>query len=257
MRVRREDRLGVQREREADEVGSPRDHSAAGPLDGEVGEGGVQDPFVVVVFHVLADPVRDDFPLVLQVGRVHSGRSPDVFVHVVIEALARDVLDDAGHDVPGVGRVAVLRARLEEERVVLEDLDRGLDRVEMVLHVHFARVVVADSRGVGHQVADRDRVLLLREGREVRLDLGVEVDGALVHELHQRNSGDRLRDGRDPVHAVRGRRDPILDIGQARGAAPDQLAVHGDRGRETGTAGGVPGLRDNRRERLVKGGFGF
>ena len=129
VRVRGEDRSGIDREREADEIRSLRDHPPAGPLDGKVRERGVQDPGAVLALHVLPDPVRDDLALVLEVGGVHPRRPPDVFVHVVVEALPGDVLDDPGHDVPGVGGVAVLRARLEQQRVVLEDLDGVFDGV--------------------------------------------------------------------------------------------------------------------------------
>ena len=91
--------------------------------------------------------------------------------------------------------------------------------------------VVLVARRVRHDVAQRDR-LAERLGHlevEVRVDVGVEVELALLDQLHDRGPGEELRDRagaeerRLPVDG-----DALLDVGEAVALAEEDLAVLDD-----------------------------
>ncbi len=129
----------------------------------------------------------------------HSQRIEDVVLDVAVELLARDSLDD----VAGQRRAVVRVGRHRSRRV-----DAVRDRARQHLAERVGLGVVLDqifgglreTRRVGHQVAHRDRLAVQRRNLEVEVgvDVGVEVDLARLHLLHDRGPGEQLGDRAGP-----------------------------------------------------------
>ena len=87
---------------------------------------------------------------------------------------------------------------------------------------------------------------------QVRAKRRLEVDPALVDELHHEDGRERLRDRADPVHVVGRRCTRRGDVGDPQDPFPDDLAVAKDAGRDRRH----PLLRLRRREQAVELGDG-
>ena len=123
---------------------------------------------------------------------VHAERQEHLVAHVVLEAPTVDAAHDLGEQRHARGEVV---AGALARHPVLLGLDAA-DRLDHLVPVGVARRVAvqevgaADARGVGEQVAQRDRVLArLRELGDVLGDRVVELEGAALPLL-----GDRDRD---------------------------------------------------------------
>ena len=86
-----------------------------------------------------------------------------------------------------------------------------------------------------HQLANRDR---LAEGivgmkvRQISRHGRVEVDLALLDELHYRDIGEELRHRADAIHGLRSRAAPRRRIDDAESLRPDHLLVVDERDRD-------------------------
>ena len=158
----------------------------------------------------------------------HAERLEDVLLNVVVVAQPRDIGDDQsgqlrapvrvrGHvavvEVPAGGRTNALRHvsdqrlhRVEQSRVAVEN--------------QIPDGTVLETGAVGHQVANRDRLTGVgvrhRELGEVGVDVGVQGNLALFHQLHQRRPGEQLADGAwAEQRGVRVHRAPVFAVGVA------------------------------------------
>ncbi len=151
----------------------------------------------------------------------HAERAPHVFAHVVAVRLAGGGLDDGAEQVVAVARIAVARARLGDEVVVLEDGDglaRRLARLDAQLGL--AVDVVRDAAEVAEELAHGDGPLLLREVGDVGLHFGVEVELALLGELEDGDGRHRLRHRREPVGRLGLHRRLVFEVGVAEALHP-------------------------------------
>ncbi len=127
--------------------------------------------------------------------------------HVVAIGGARGLLDHEAEDDEATVAVAAALPRREvrglerEVSQMVRRLDLGVvrlldEQVLVPLPCLFVRIV-GDARGMGQQVAHRDRG---RDGRALEAEVvdcrRVEVEGALGHELQRGDRGERLRDRR-------------------------------------------------------------
>ncbi len=168
-----------------------------------------------------------------QARATHAGGPEDAGLEVLAEREPRRVLDRARQQVETERRVAVGRARLELERIVLEHderidqrrvLDAGRDLAGVLL-------VVPDPGGVGQQLLDGDRRLFLGKGLYRRADVVIESDGVALDQLHHGDGGDALRDRVRPVGGRRCRQSLLLDVRESHGLGQDDLTVRCDRDR--------------------------
>ena len=209
-------------------------------------------------------PMHADQPLALLVadleaGVGHAERREDVVAQIGIEPLAGDRLDRLADEIDvdavfpacaGVGHDRGL------QRVVLAGDDAGRAGLLHVLaHVGVPHVV-AEAGGVGHEVAQRDR---LRRRAQLRLavvvealehlgrgevrqqfaDRLVERELALFDQLHRARGRDRLGHRGDPEHAVGGHRIVLAEVALAERALVDHLLGGG---RHRDHAGNLPGV---------------
>ena len=186
----------------------------------------------------------------LESGVGHAERGEQVIAQVGVEPLAADGLDRLA-DVIDVDAVFPARAGIghqrQFQRVVLAGGDGGQAGFFQILHHVAVPHIVAEAGGVGHEMAQRDRVLRrpqfwraigvetfehLRGGEigQHLADRGLERELALLDELHGGRRRDRLGHRGDPEHAV-GRHGVVLgQVALAERALVDHLfAVRGDR----------------------------
>jgi hypothetical protein len=162
--------------------------------------------------------------LILKAGVGHAERREDVLAEVGLERLAADLLDRlAGPvDVDAVlPALAGVEHQRRPQRVVPDGDDAGDAGLPHVAADVGVPDVVAEAGGVGQQVAQRDRprrgaeprgargVEALQDLRRPQLgqhvgDRLVELQPALLDELHGRGRGHRLGHRRDPEHRVEG-----------------------------------------------------
>ena len=123
---------------------------------------------------------------------------------------------EAGHDLPqqGVGEVGVVpvAARVEHLLHVGEALDHLLAARYLHRHPDVAWDLALQARGVGEHPPD-GRSALSRL-RHVQRDGIVQLQQAIVAELHDRNGRDQLGDRSDPVLIVAARLTARLHVGK-------------------------------------------
>ena len=118
-----------------------------------------------------------------------------MLVEVVVESLARHALDDVAGEAGRVVRVGGHRAGLEDadRHPALDGVAERDERGGILGDQLLDRFL--EPGGVRHDVAHADR-LAVRAGRnleiEVLVDVGVEVDLALLDQLHDRGPGEEL-----------------------------------------------------------------
>ncbi len=131
--------------------------------------------------------------------RLHAGRPGDVLPDVVVVILARGHLDDAAqHQEAGVG-VAPARARLELQRLVLDqghEVAHGAEAGAGGVHEGLVEVV-AEAARVREQMLDADAGgrLRRRELRQERRQRLVEGQVPALHELGNGHGGEHLVHG--------------------------------------------------------------
>jgi hypothetical protein len=101
-------------------------------------------------------------------------RKEDALVHVREEGRPRGSLDHGAEQVPAIARVEVARSRLEQERVVAEDLEPRADGREGAHAVVLGAAVVPDACHVTADLPDGDRPALGGERRNVALHRAVQ-----------------------------------------------------------------------------------
>jgi hypothetical protein len=158
---------------------------------------------------------------------VHTQRLEDMVLEIGVEWLAGGALDNVAckaRPIIGIsrrraGRIDPRRDPLLEQRVIRQFRrtlgDEVLDRL-------------LETRRVGHQVEGRDRLALVGRNLEVDIfvDVGVEVDLALLLLLHQRRPGEQLGD-RSRAEQRRLGIDLgfLFEVGIAKAALGQHLAV--------------------------------
>jgi hypothetical protein len=149
----------------------------------------------------------------------HAERLDHELARRVLVRLNREDLEDATGDVEA--RVAV-RPDLTERGQLRQSGDLAHDPLEGVLAAARVGEVIAEpASGVGEEVAHGDacRDVGLREPKlgQIAADRGVEVELALLDELHGDRAGHRLRDRADLEQRGRVDVERVLD---ARGPQP-------------------------------------
>ena len=156
----------------------------------------------------------------------HAERPEHVAGRVAQEVLSRGGFDHRRDQVPAVGRVGKLRARGEQQRIVLkngESLEHG---AEVAVEQEFIPPIMANPGQVPGELPRGDRDAFIGKRRDVTLHRRVEVELPLLVQQRHRRRGDRLGHAADAE--LRLRRDGNLagDIGVAEALRPHQLAVH-------------------------------
>ncbi len=184
-------------------------------------------------------PVVDDTGRDVELRGQHAGRLEHVPSEVLLEPLAGGGLHDPVLEVVRVRRVHPRGAGLEQEGVVAPHPGGFLEVVEVAeaeeaVLPELARAIVPRAGAVREDVADGDGPLLLRIVGEVGLEGRVQVDEPPLHQLHQPDDRDHLRDRAHVVDRPSGGRDQVVELRVADALREDDLALdrHGDR--ETG-----------------------
>ena len=186
-------------------------------------------------------------------GAPHAERAEDVGRHVLVERLAGHAL----HDVAGQRRavIGVAGDPAGREDPCRQAADQVVAQPRNALRVleEQVRLHGLEAGGVREQVAHGDR---LAEGGgdpeiQVPVEVRVEVDPALLDELHHRRPGDRLGGGagaRQGALGVEGK--AALEVGVPVAPGEDRLAAlhDGDRG------AGDPQLFELARQEAVEEG---
>ena len=142
--------------------------------------------------------------------------------------------DGRAHQNPAIARIAVLGPRLEQQRTVLEVLQR-FDR-PLALHREqrsFVAAVVPDAGHMPHQLAQRHGPLFLRERRHVGLDLLVELQPAFLQQQSDRGRRERRGGGADSEPRIRRDGHMVLEIRPAKAFGPHEVAAGTDRHRKS------------------------
>ncbi len=162
---------------------------------------------------------------------LHPERLQQVLVDVVVEGQAGHALDDVAGQRGRVVRVG-RRGAGGEDAGRDPVLERLLQRGELcrVADDQRARGFL-QARGVGHDVAQGDRRAVERRDLEVEVlvDVGVEVELALLDQLHDRGPGEELGDrARAEQRGFRIDRLAFLDVGIAETALQQDLSILDD-----------------------------
>src|SRR5689334_7594449 len=104
----------------------------------------------------------------------HACRLQHVLGQVVGELFSRRALDHTTDNCVTVSAVLVLRARLEEQRVVGEDAESVAHSAVMPDAIHLPLFVMSDSRDVSEDLPSGHLPLLLRESGTVLLNRRVK-----------------------------------------------------------------------------------
>ncbi len=107
------------------------------------------------------------------------------------------------------GAEANLRARLELQRHPADEVDQFFRAVRRCRHEPGSGAIVRDARRMLHQLVEGHRLPAFRQSREDLADRHVDVELALLLELHDRHVGERLRDRADAPHRL-GRREFVV-----------------------------------------------
>ena len=117
--------------------------------------------------------------------------------------------------------------RRQDELEAVHLLDHLGDRRRLAGDEHLARLAL-EPREVREEPPQRRRAV--RDPGQVLLEPVVEVEPAGVAQLQDRRRRERLRDRADPVLQVGCGRAAFLEIGEADGPRPGDLAVTEDGG---------------------------
>ena len=192
----------------------------------------------------------------------HAEGPEDPLAEIHVERLPAHLLDQAPHPV-GVHAIFPFVARVEDEghadRCDLACGRRGHPRgLDVADHVRVPDLIAEPGR-VGQQVTQRDRALggpQLRRPRSVepvqhlgRPERGVDVrhrllelELALLDELHRRHGGDRLGHRGDAKHGVESHGRGLVEGAHAEGALVEEAPGRGGHGHHAGHFSGVDGL---------------
>ena len=158
---------------------------------------------------------------------MRSGRK-DMLGHIVGEWFTCDPLDDvAGQPdaIVRIGRNIAGRKQPTWQRVsqpASEWLRRPVGRKNIL-------GMLLEPRPMGHEAAKRDRHAAIRR-RDVEIQIvvhiAIEIELALLDELHHRDPGKELRDRAGAYQRlIRGHRAPALDVGVAIAAGKQDAAI--------------------------------
>jgi hypothetical protein len=194
---------------------------------------GGEPPFLLFIDHISAV--------------AHAERAEDVVLEVDIDALAASLLDQLPNPIhahavfPALVRIADQRCM--ECREFAGESGRVAGLVDIALHVGVPNVF-AEAGCMGEEIAERDRALRRAHDRiaiavkvidDLRLTelwdhfarRAVEIELALLDELHGGDSRDRLCHGGDPEHGIEGHRRAIRQTAFAEGALIDDPCIVG------------------------------
>src|SRR5207245_6923085 len=127
--------------------------------------------------------------------------------------LPRRVLNGDAEQVVAKARIERAGAGLEDERIVLEELQRLGEARIVPRVVEFLVCPLAHAALVAQQLPAGERPLLLRISRHVTLNGRVEVQLALGRELQDRRRGEGLRERRQPVYSDGRRGNRVHGVG--------------------------------------------
>ena len=180
---------------------------------------------------------------------VHLQRLEDGLPAVVREGGSRDRFNQVTRQPVGDPAVVPLLARLPRvivlgrsieapagNQVLAEPFAEWHARVAATVLLGIGRPVPY-RRGVGEQVAERDRLARVRRiadrKRQVAADVVLELETALLPELHERRGGDGLRDRPDVLQRVERHRFALVEVCEAVGRRPDDGASLENAGGDT------------------------
>ena len=147
---------------------------------------------------------------------LHLERRQDVALHVVVERLARRFRHHIAQHLERHVAVPHALARRGDQLLIRQAPHVPLQRAVIVLRlVPFVVVDVGHAGCVRHHLADGDlagAVVGDAEVRQVLHDRRVQVDGASLHELHDRRRHERLRDRRHVKERSSGQRIPVRSV---------------------------------------------
>ena len=162
----------------------------------------------------------------------HAERREHVLLDVVVPRHARRALHDVAGERRGIVGVRRERARRSHaSRNVRREPAAERRDVRRIVADEIPRVFL-ETRRVRHDVPQRDR---LRERRgdlevEIAIDVGVEIELSLLHELHHGRPGEQLARGPDAKERALGIDRPASgDVGVAVALREQKRAVFHDR----------------------------
>src|SRR4029079_17721456 len=141
---------------------------------------------------------------------------------------------DGADEDPAICRIAVPRARLEQERLVGKGRQRFVE-IRALCTGGVLFVVTADNvdaRDVAHQLARVDPPRLLWILRDVRLNRGIEVDAPPLVKQGDGSGRQGLGNASKTELRARRHRHAALDVCPSKALGPHDLAIPGDRYRE-------------------------
>ena len=185
----------------------------------------------VTLRHLIDERFRQGFDK----ARVfHAQRIEYVLLDIVGEGQAGNI----GNDVSGERRGVIGIGGLLARRIYTQGLItfHGLakrHRSRWIIDDQVTERSVFEAGRVRHDVAQRDRLfecVLDLEVLQVSVDIGIEVQLALLDQLHDGNPGEQLRHGTRPEQClVRIDRLLLFDVREAIALCQDQLAIPCDR----------------------------
>jgi len=123
-----------------------------------------------------------------------------MLLDVLLEGLAADPLDDVAGQPDAIIRIGGNLARRKEPHGLISD-EEGAERDGLFgVNDNDVAALFFEAAGVRHQVAQGDGLAERRPYLEVEItvDIGIDVDLALLFQLHDRHPGEELGDGRQP-----------------------------------------------------------
>ena len=221
-----------------DEVFDVRDDAAARVFVTRIlGRG--MDEAARLPSHVAVAPIPYHPGRNIELCGEHPGRFPHVALEVFLVVHPRRRLDDPVLEIVGVRGVHPPGARTVDEGVVAPQLRRLLERVvvteaQEIMGSELDAVVMPDPGGVREDVAHRDRERPLRIPGHVGLERRVEIHLPLLHELHETDDGQHLRDRAHVVHRPPRGGSVVLEFSVAHALGEDDLSVHRHRDGQPG-----------------------
>ena len=164
--------------------------------------------------------------------RLHPQRREDVLLNVSRELLPAHAFDHVPGQRVSMVRVSERPARRQHpwrhrlREVLTQRIDQRRQRRRQT------QIAIVEPSRVGHDIGERHWLGVIRrdlELREIRVHVGVEIDLALLGQLHHRRRGDELGNRRNTkARAVRIDRQPRANVGESVTRLQRDLAVLDD-----------------------------